>query len=215
MAGSGHFGLFRPQESGSFIKALATKVIFRAPCSVLALVALNNGTNSSTLSVTEQGAHVDAGRFGVRNELGELLKAAIYKENASEAFYIAAQHKTDDPAAIRLMKELADEEHRHSQMLKELQERDWKDNQWRREEIPTLRISEYLIEIHKLEGASLQDTVVSAMKREQHAVEFHSRLMSVLRSEDAKQLCERLAHEELKHKYRLEVFYDDFFYGED
>jgi len=76
----------------------------------------------------------------VRNELGELLKAAIYKENASEAFYIAAQHKTDDPAAIRLMKELADEEHRHSQMLKELQERDWKDNQWRREEMPTLII---------------------------------------------------------------------------
>jgi rubrerythrin len=151
----------------------------------------------------------------MQDELSELLKAAIYKENTSEAFYIAAQQNTDNPSATRLMRELADEEHRHSQMLKELKERDWKDNEWRREEIPNLRISEYLIEIHKLERASLQDTVVSAMKREQHAVEFYSRLMSVLRSEDAKQLCERLAHEELNHKYRLEVFYDDFFYGED
>ena len=40
-------------------------------------------------------------------------------------------------------------------------------------------------------------------------------MMSVLRDEEAKRLCERLVHEELKHKYRLELLYDELFYGED
>lgn len=45
--------------------------------------------------------------------------------------------------------------------------------------------------------------------------EFRSRMMSALRSEDAGLFCESLAHEELKHKCRLEIFCDDLFYGED
>jgi len=37
-------------------------------------------------------------------------------------------------------------------------------------------------------------------------------MTSILRSEDAKLLCERLVHEEMKHKYKLEILYDDLFY---
>jgi rubrerythrin len=61
----------------------------------------------------------------------------------------------------------------------------------------------------------LQNTLVFAMKREQESVEFYSQLMGAFRHEDAKRLCERLVHEELKHKQRLELLYDDLFYGED
>ena len=45
----------------------------------------------------------------MRDELTELLDTAIYKEIASQAFYIAGQDKTNDPAAKALMKELAGE----------------------------------------------------------------------------------------------------------
>ena len=149
------------------------------------------------------------------DELTELLETAMYKEVAAEAFYSAGQNNTDDPGAKVLMKELAEEEHRHAQMLKELKEEDWMEGQWRREKIPNLMISEYLTGSDKLEGAGLQGTLVTAMKREQHAVEFYSRMMSALRDEEVKRLCERLVHDELKHKYRLEVLYDDLFYQED
>jgi rubrerythrin len=151
----------------------------------------------------------------MQNELAGLLQTAIYKEIASQAFYIAAQNRTDDPAAKELMKELAEEEVRHSQMLEKLKEKDWKESHWHREKIPNLLVSEYLTGGDKLEGASLQDTLVFAMKREQHALEFYSRMMSVIREEAAKHLCERLAMEELKHKQRLEAFYDDLVYRED
>jgi len=150
----------------------------------------------------------------MQDELSELLQTAIYKEIASQAFYSAAQSKTNDPGANALLNELAEEEFRHSQILQELTEKGWKQREWHRENIPDLKISEYLIGGDKLEGAGLQDTLAFAMKREQHAVEFYSRMISVLRSEDAKRLCKRLVHEELKHKRKLEVFYDDF-YGED
>ena len=151
----------------------------------------------------------------MQNDLSELLETAMYKEIASQAFYIAGQQKTDDPGARALMKELAEEELRHSQMLKGLKERGWKKGQWRQEKVPNLRISEYLTGNDKLEGAGLQDTMVFAMKREQQAVDFYSQMMSALRSEEAKLLCERMVHEELKHKNRLEIFYDDLFYEED
>ena len=147
--------------------------------------------------------------------LTELLETAMYKEVAAEAFYSAGQNNTSDPAAKVLMKELAEEEHRHAQMLKDLTEKDWMEGQWHREKIPNLMTSEYLTGSDKLEGAGLQGTLFTAMKREQHAVEFYSRMMSVLRDEEAKRLCERLVHDELKHKYRLEVLYDDLFYQED
>lgn len=147
--------------------------------------------------------------------LSELLDTAVYKEIASQAFYIAGQRKTEDQGAKALMKELAEEELKHSQFLKDIKEKGLDKNSWRRGEVLNLRISEYLTGGETLEGAGLQDTLIFAMKREQQSIEFYSRLMSVMRDEVAKRICERLVHEELKHKLRLEIFYDDFFYGED
>ncbi len=149
------------------------------------------------------------------DELAELLDSAIYKEIAAQAVYEAAQNKTEDPGAKALLKELAKEEVGHSQRLKKLKEQRTQKQDWHREEVPNLMISEYLTGADTLEGAGLQDALISAMKREQQAVEFYSRMMGMVRDETAKRLCESLVHEELKHKLRLELLYDDLFYGED
>ena len=149
------------------------------------------------------------------DELTELLDMAIYKEIASQAFYIAGQRKTPDQGAKTLMKELAEAELKHSQLLKDIKEKGLAQSNWRRDEVLNLRISEYLTGGETLEGAGLQDTLISAMKREQQSIEFYSRLMTMMRDKAAKRMCERLVHEELRHKLRLEIFYDDYFYGED
>lgn len=151
----------------------------------------------------------------MQNELRELLDTALYKEIASQAFYEAGQTRTDDPAAKALMKELAASERHHTRMLRELQERDWEDTRWDNDEVANLMLSEHLTGGDKIEGASLQQTLLFAMKREQHAVEFYSRMMSVLRDKDARLLCQKLVHDELKHKLKLETLYDDLFYRED
>lgn len=151
----------------------------------------------------------------ISDELSELLDIAIYKEIASQALYIAAQGRTQDPGARALMKELAEEELKHAQWLKKLKEGGLEKTKWHREKMPDLVTSEYLTGGDTLEGAGLQDTLIFAMKREQLAIEFYSKMMGVMRADSAKSLCQRLVSAELKHKLRLETFYDDLFYGED
>ena len=151
----------------------------------------------------------------MQDEFAELLDTAIYKEIASQAFYAAGQNQTQDPGAKALMTELAEEELRHSQWLKELKERGLKRSHWRKDKIPNLMISEFLVGGATLEGAGLQDVLVFAMKREQESVEFYSKMMGAIRDRPAKRLCERLVHQELKHKLRLETLYDDLFYAEE
>ena len=113
------------------------------------------------------------------------------------------------------MKELAEEELGHSQWLKGIKEKGLKKRGWDKNKVPDLMISEYLTGSDRVEGASLQDTLIIAIRREQQAVEFYSKMKGVLRDKEAKYLCEKLVHEELKHKLRLETLYDDVFYSED
>lgn len=148
------------------------------------------------------------------DELTELWDIAIYREIASQAFYSAGQSHTQDPGARVLLQELAEEEQKHTQRLKNFKDKGFPKRGFYPEKIADLMISQYLTVGETLEGAGLQETLALAMKREQQAVEFYSRMTGIMRDKTAKRLCERLVHEELKHKLRLETFYDDLFYGE-
>lgn len=148
------------------------------------------------------------------DEFEELLDTAIYKETATQAWYEAALNKTEDPGAKVLLIELAEGEKKHSQWLNELKDRGFTKTDWHPERVTNLKISEYLTHSDYLEGAGPQEILVFAMKREQEAVEFYSRMMSVLRDEKAKRLCETLVHEELRHKLRLELIYENLLYGQ-
>jgi rubrerythrin len=151
----------------------------------------------------------------VIDELTELWDAAIYKEIASQALYEAGQKRTQDPGARALMKELAEEELKQSQWLKEFKDKGIEHVRWHRTKVPNLMISEYLTGGDSLADASLQGTLVFALKREQQSIEFYVRMMSMVRDKTAKRLCGRLIHAELKHKLRLERLYNDLFYAED
>lgn len=147
------------------------------------------------------------------DELTELLDMAIYKEIASQAIYLVGQSRTEDPGAKTLLKDLVEAESEHARRLREFKEEGLAKPDWHREGIANLRIGEYLTGSDMLNGAGLQDTLIFAIKREQQSLEFYSKLMSVLGGEAAKHLCGRLAREELRHKLKLELFYDDLFYG--
>jgi rubrerythrin len=145
------------------------------------------------------------------NETTELLDTAIDREIAAEAFYLAAQKMTTDSGALTLLKELAAREARHREWVKGLKTQAGKlSGRWAGTPVD-LKISEGLTDPGLTAGASLQDIITIALKREQYSIEFYSRLKKVLNGEQAEQLCEKLLQEEQKHKHKLEVFYDDFF----
>ncbi len=149
------------------------------------------------------------------DELNELLDKAIDREINSRALYLAGEKVAGDPAAKELMKGLADEELQHTEYLKKIKEGGLKKSRRREKEIPDLKISRYLEGGEKLEGAGVQDTLIYAIRHEQQAVEFYSKLMGAITGEEAKKLCERLVHEELRHKLKLEMLYDDMVFMED
>jgi len=149
------------------------------------------------------------------DELTELLDTAIYKEISSQAFYIAGQNKTEDSGAKVLLRELAEQELKHAELLKGIKAKGLAEQDWYQEKVPNLRISEYLTGPDAVEGAGLQETLILAMKREQQSVDFYSKMMGVMRDKAAKYLCEKLVQEELRHKLKLEMYYDDMFYGLD
>jgi len=149
----------------------------------------------------------------MRDEVTELLDTAIYKEIASQAFYIAGQEKTDDSGARLLMEELAQEELKHARWLEALKEKGLDSQDCQRDKVPNLMISEYLSGGDSLDGAGVQDTLLFAMKREQQSVDFYSRMMGIIKDETARSLCARLMREELAHKLKLETLYDDMMAG--
>ena len=149
------------------------------------------------------------------DEWTELLDTAIYKEISSQAFYIAGQNKTEDSGAKVLLRELAEQELKHAELLKGIKAEGLAEQDWYQEKVPNLRISEYLAGSDTIEGVGLQEALTLAMKREQQSVEFYSKMMGVMRDKAAKYLCEKLVQEELRHKLKLEMYYDDMFYGLD
>lgn len=149
------------------------------------------------------------------DELTEVLDSAIYKEITSQAVYEAAQSKTEDPGAKELLKELAGQEAKHAERLKQFKDKSPTRQLWHRGKVADLKMSDYLIGGGTLEGAGLQGTLIFAMKREGEAVDFYRKMMGMMRAEEAKQLCAGLANEELRHKMRLEILYDRLFYGND
>lgn len=103
------------------------------------------------------------------DEWTELLDTAIYKEIASQAFYIAGQGKTEDPGAKALLEELAEQELKHAGLLKDLKAKGLVKQDWHQERVPNLMISEYLTGPDTVEGIGLQEVLILAMKREQQS----------------------------------------------
>jgi rubrerythrin len=150
----------------------------------------------------------------MEDEIIELLDSAIYKEIASETLYLAVQDKTDDPGASKLMQELAAEEKKHSQWISAFRDKGTA-RSWHKGKVVDLKITEHLTGPDRLDGAGLQDTLLFAIKREQESIDFYSRLMGSMRTRSGKVLCRRLTNEELRHKLKLEIAYDDLFLAED
>ena len=137
----------------------------------------------------------------------------MYKEIASSALYRQAAAKTDDPSAIALLTELAAEEDRHLAELKKLDS-----NEISAKSAVTatdLKSSDYLAPPAEIEGANLVDTLLFAIRQESQSMSFYVDLMSALRDPAAKRLAEYLAAQELSHRRRLELLYDQINYPED
>lgn len=150
----------------------------------------------------------------MNEEIQELLESAIYKEIASEALYRNYAKLTGDPSAAQLILELADEEKKHTSWLTSLKDKGGV-RKWHNKRVSDLKISDHLNAADTIEGAGLQDTLLFSIRKEQLSIDFYSRMTGILKTHAAKNLCLKLVNEEIRHKVKLEILYDDLFLSED
>ncbi len=142
----------------------------------------------------------------------EVIREAIRKEADAAAFYRMAGERVQSGIS-RTFQEMANEEEKHKKLLEEL---DWeKVEKYKLEDIPDLRISEFLEDVPYDENMTYQDAIRLAIKNEEKS--HHMYLVSAKRfAHDPKieKLFKMLAQEEAKHKLKLEQIYDDEVYNQ-
>jgi rubrerythrin len=142
----------------------------------------------------------------------EIIGEAIRKEADAAAFYRMAGERVHSGIS-KIFQEMAEEEEKHRKILEEL---DWKKvEKYKLEDIPDLRISEFLDNVPYDENMTYQDAIRMAIKNEEKAQKMY--LASAKRFADdpkIEKLFKMLAQEESKHKRRLEEIYDDEVYNQ-
>jgi rubrerythrin len=146
-------------------------------------------------------------------EIGKLIEDAIRREAEARAFYLAMKEKTRDPAARKLLGELAEEEARHAELLRGKEVDAFLKSP--PPPIRELRIAEFLAPKKVSPDASFQDVLIHAMKREDAAFWAYQALAESAVEETPRRLFRRLAEEERGHRNRLEKLYDDVIFAED
>jgi len=142
----------------------------------------------------------------------EVIREAIRKEADAAAFYQMASERVESGIS-KVFREMAKEEKKHKKLLEEL---DWgKVEQYRLEDIPDLKISEFLEDVPYDNNMTYQDAIRMAIKNEEKSHNFY--LASARRFSDhpkMEKLFQMLAQEEAKHKLKLEQIYDDEVYNQ-
>lgn len=146
-------------------------------------------------------------------DVKEIVKQATQQEEMAYKFYTDALKYVKDAAAKVWLKELASEELKHKEMLQKLDVS--KVKQFTPAKIHDLHITEYLVDKDVHEIKDFQDVLIVAMKKEQKSYNFYVGMAKSADSPDMQKICKVLAQEELKHKHKLELYYDDMVFKED
>ncbi len=142
----------------------------------------------------------------------EVIREAIRKEADAAAFYRMAGERVES-GINKTFREMAEEEEKHRRLLEEL---DWeKVDQYELEDIPDLKISEFLEDLPFDKNMTYQDAIRMAIKNEEKSHNlYRASAMRFADNPQVKKLFEMLAQEEAKHKLKLEQIYDDEVYNQ-
>ncbi|MBE7446033.1 MAG: ferritin family protein [Planctomycetia bacterium] len=143
-------------------------------------------------------------------DVKEVVKQAAQQEDKAYKFYMDALKFVKDAAAQLWLKELAGEELKHKELLQNFDTS--KIKKFKPEKIQDLHITEYLVDKDISDVKDFQDVLVVAMKKEQKSYNFYVSMAKSTDNPEMKNLCKILAQEELKHKHKLELYYDDNVY---
>ncbi|MCE5334725.1 MAG: ferritin family protein [Desulfobacteraceae bacterium] len=139
--------------------------------------------------------------------VNDVIGFAIQKEELAMEFYRQCSLRTSHSGLKEFFDELAREEQRHRDMLRDLDSLHL--DEVKLEKVEDLKISDYLADVPFQEDMTYQDALILAMKKEEKAHGFYATWKSKCMNDRAAKLFQILETEESKHKRKLETLYDD------
>lgn len=143
--------------------------------------------------------------------IAKILETATEIEEQSYALYMTAQEKAQRPSSQEFLKELAREEEKHKKKLLAMVKDKKKLAQLglRGNKVEDLKIVDFMEDTPLSADADYATILVYAAKREKSTYEYYNYLATGLEGTDVGKLFLKLAQEELAHKNKLEIEYDE------
>jgi len=139
--------------------------------------------------------------------LREIIQFAIEREIESMNFYTRASQRVKLSGTKELFEDFAKQEEKHKQKLEAY--REGKIVLAKIQNIPDLKIGDYLVDTELTPESTYADILRVAMKREERSVKLYTDLKEKNDDKGLVELFTFLVQEEMKHKYYLEKLYDD------
>ncbi len=143
--------------------------------------------------------------------LTEVLRSAILKEEESYDLYSGFGSMVKNIAARKLLNDLASQELGHKRMLEEALSGKNIERIGGKQRVIDLHLSDYMVVETVTPDSDPQQVMLFAMKREQQSYDWYSMLLENYQGTELEALFSRLAREELRHKTILEREYEEHF----
>ena len=142
----------------------------------------------------------------------EVINFAIEREYEAANFYKELQGTVRQNSSKKMLEELEQMELNHAEILKNFTEEGVEE--FEPPNIKDLKLSDYMVKTIPNSEMTYQEVLVTAMKREEASKKLYTALANEADNEKTKNLFQKLASEESKHKLQLETLYDDEIYQE-
>jgi rubrerythrin len=138
----------------------------------------------------------------------EIIKFAIEKEIGAFNFYVKASQVAKYSGARELFIDFSKEEEKHRKLLEDITVE--KIAQLKVDQaVPDLKISDYMVDVEFRPDLSYADILRMAMKMEERSLKLYTDLKETTTVQEIHRLFDFLAQQEAKHKYSLEMKYDE------
>ncbi len=139
--------------------------------------------------------------------IDDILDFAIQNEQRAVDFYTTLAADSRNAEMKQVFTQFAKEEMGHKAFLSKIKTEGTytlKDQQ-----IPDLKMSDYLVNVAPKPDMSYEEALVLAMKREKAAFKLYTNLAAKAPTPELMKIFNALAQEESKHKLRFELEYDE------
>lgn len=136
----------------------------------------------------------------------DVVAFAIDREQKARDFYLQCKERAKNTGIKEFFQEMADEEARHRDLLKEHDISD--EPAFAASAVEDLKLSDFMVDVEFTPDINYQRALAMAMKKEEKAHAFYQAWKARCSNEKTASLFDFLAGEELKHKRKIEDIYD-------